>query len=123
MEQTDLINRNFNTIRPSAKSVLLMKGHTDIPYARRAAELIMYPDKICPDFSNKNMAFWARVLHFEKRYRTIDQLLDDLPVKNILELSSGFSFRSLETIRKKEYIWSSKYSQKNLCGKASAPDH
>jgi O-methyltransferase involved in polyketide biosynthesis len=65
----------------------------------------MYPDKFCPDFTNKNMAFWARVLHFEKRYRIIDQLLDDLPVKNILELSSGFSFRSLETIRKKEIYY------------------
>jgi O-methyltransferase involved in polyketide biosynthesis len=35
-------------------------------------------------------------MHFENRYWSIDQLLNDLAVKNILELSSGFSFRSLE---------------------------
>jgi len=96
----DLTNRNFNTISPSARSLLLMKGHTNIPYARQTAELIVYPDKFIPDFDNKNMTFWARVLHFEKRYWTIDQLLAGLPLKNVLELSSGFSFRSLETIKK-----------------------
>lgn len=96
----NITNRNFNTISPSAKSLLLMKGHTNIPYARQTAELIVYPDKFIPDFDNKNMTFWARVLHFEKRYWTIDHLLADLPIKNVLELSSGFSFRGLETIKK-----------------------
>jgi O-methyltransferase involved in polyketide biosynthesis len=96
----DITNRNFNTISPSARSLLLMKGHTNIPYARQTAELIVYPNKFIPDFDNKNITFWARVLHFEKRYWTIDQLLADLPIKNVLELSSGFSFRGLETIKK-----------------------
>ena len=96
----NITNRNFNTISPSAKSLLLMKGHTNIPYARQTAELIVYPDKFIPDFDNKNLTFWARVLHFEKRYWTIDQLLAGLPIKNVLELSSGFSFRGLETIKK-----------------------
>ena len=99
------INRNYNTISPSAKSLLLMKGHTNIPFARQTAELIVHPDKFNPDFNNKNMTFWARVLHFENRYWTIDQLLADLPIKNILELSSGFSFRGLETIKKKGFYY------------------
>ena len=51
------------------------------------------------------MTFWARVLHFENRYWTIDQLLADLTIKNILELSSGFSFRGLETIKKKGFYY------------------
>ena len=99
------INRNYNTISPSAKSLLLMKGHTNIPFARQTAELIVHPDKFNPDFNNKNMTFWARVLHFENRYWTIDQLLADLTIKNILELSSGFSFRGLETIKKKGFYY------------------
>ena len=77
-----------------------MKGHTNIPYARQTAELLLYPNKFIPYFDNKNITFWARVLHFEKRYWSIDQLLTDQPIKNILELSSGFSFRGLETIKK-----------------------
>lgn len=96
----NITNRNFDTISPSAKSLLLMKGHTSIPYARQAAELLLYPDKFIPDFDNKKVTFWARVLHFEKRYWSIDQLLTGQPIKNILELSSGFSFRGLETIKK-----------------------
>jgi hypothetical protein len=68
MEQINLTTHNFNTISPSAKSLLLMKGHTNIPFARQTAELIEYPEKYNPDFSNKGMTFWARVVHFENRY-------------------------------------------------------
>jgi len=105
MEQINLTNRNFNTISPSAKSLLLMKGHTNIPFARQTAELIEYPEKYNLDFSNEDMTFWARVVHFENRYWSIDQLLTDLPIKNILELSSGFSFRGLETTKKKGFYY------------------
>jgi O-methyltransferase involved in polyketide biosynthesis len=98
MNSTD---RNFNTISPSAKSLLFMKGHTTIPFARQTAELIVFPDKFIPDFNNKSMTFWARTMHFENRYWSIDQLLADLEIKNILELSSGFSFRGMEAIKQK----------------------
>ncbi|NVO12160.1 MAG: class I SAM-dependent methyltransferase [Bacteroidales bacterium] len=101
MEQINLKNRNFNTISPSAKSLLLMKGHTDIPFARQTAELIKFPEKYIPNFSNKDLTFWARTFHFESRYWSIDQLLEDLSIKNILELSSGFSFRGLAKINQK----------------------
>jgi O-methyltransferase involved in polyketide biosynthesis len=101
MIQPDLSNRNFSTISPSARSLLLLKGFTNIPFARQTAELISYPEKYNPDFRNKDMTFWARVVHFERRYWSIDQLLADLPLKNILELSSGFSFRGLEAARQK----------------------
>jgi len=98
-------NRNFNSISPSAKSLLLLKGHTNIPFARQTAELLLFPDKYVPDFDSRDMRFWARVVHFENRYWSIDQLLADLSIKNILELSSGFSFRSLETIQKRRIYY------------------
>jgi O-methyltransferase involved in polyketide biosynthesis len=96
MEPDNLDTSNFNSISPSAKSLLLLKGHTNIPFARQTAELLISPDKYIPDFSKRDMTFWARVVHFENRYWSIDNLLEDLPIKNILELSSGFSFRGLE---------------------------
>src|SRR2546423_6550940 len=105
MEQKDIASRNFNTISPSAKWILLLKGHTDIPFARKAAELVEYPEKFTPDFGNKDLSFWGRILHFEYRYKSIDLLLSDLPVKNILELSSGFSFRGLELTKQKDVYY------------------
>jgi O-methyltransferase involved in polyketide biosynthesis len=96
-DQSAFTNRDYSSISPSARSLLLLKGLTDIPFACQAAELITNPEKYEPDFELKDFLLWARVLHFENRYKSIDQLLSDLPVKNILELSSGFSFRGLNT--------------------------
>jgi len=92
--------RDYSTISPSAKSLLLLKGLTNIPFARKAAGLMLSPEKYEPDFTLKDFAFWARVVHFENRYWSIDQLLADLPIKNILEISSGFSFRGLAATQK-----------------------
>ncbi len=97
-EQTPT-NRDYSTISPSAKSVLLLKGYTDIPYARAVAELISLPEAFQPDFDKKDFTFWARVLHFDIRYRSINQLLAGLEMKNVLELSSGFSFRGLVAVQ------------------------
>ncbi|PSL44365.1 hypothetical protein CLV51_106231 [Chitinophaga niastensis] len=96
-------HRDYSTISPSAKSLLLLKGLTNIPFAREAAALMLSPEQYHPDFSNKEVPFWARVVHFENRYWSINQLLTELPIKNILELSSGFSFRGLETIKQDGY--------------------
>ena len=76
-----------------------MKGLTDIPYARAAAELMSAPDVFEPQVSGQTPSFWGRVLHFEARYWSIDQLLQQRPLTNILELSSGFSFRGLEMLK------------------------
>lgn len=105
MEEITSANRNFNTISPSAKSILLLKGHTNIPYARQTAELISYPEKFIPDFNITDMTFWLRTLHFESRYLSIDHLLEDLSARNILELSSGYSFRGLDIINRKEVYY------------------
>jgi len=98
-------NRDYSSISPSARALLLLKGFTDIPFALEAAKLISRPDHYQPDFSIKELAFWARVLHFESRYKSINQLLAGLAVQNILEISSGFSFRGLSSVLNKEVYY------------------
>jgi O-methyltransferase involved in polyketide biosynthesis len=95
-------DRNYNSISPSAQALLMMKAFTNIPFAGRAAELLVTPEKYHPDLSNKEFGFWLRVVHFENRYWSIDQLLSDLSVTNILELSSGFSFRGFTITQEKK---------------------
>ena len=97
--------RNYNDISPSAKSLVLLKGLTNIPFARETAALISHPEKYVPEFENTDLAFWKRVVHFEMRYWSIDQLLSELAISNILELSSGFSFRGLDTVSKKKVFY------------------
>ena len=96
-----IVNRDFSSISPSAKWLLLWKGYTNIPFAREVAELLEYPNKYIPDFKKRDYTFWASTIGLENRYRSIDQLLNDLVIKNILELSSGYSFRSLEYTQQK----------------------
>lgn len=87
--------RNYESISPSAISLLRAKGLTTIPFAREAAALLQdQPDPLHIRPENSGIA-WARVMHFENRYRSIDQLLEDVPVENILELASGLNFRGL----------------------------
>lgn len=93
-------DRDYSTISPSARSLLLTKGMTRIPYARKAAELMVSPEEYVPELEGKELAWWGRAMHFEERYQSIDRLLSDLTVSNILELSSGFSFRGLDKIKK-----------------------
>ena len=100
MEQM-IINRDFSSISPSARWLLLMKGYTNIPFAREVAELLEYPNKYIPDFKKRDYTFWASTIGLENRYWSIDQLLNDLIIKNILEISSGYSFRSLEYTQQK----------------------
>jgi O-methyltransferase involved in polyketide biosynthesis len=89
-------NRDYSSISPSAKSLLLMKGYTNIPYARQMAALIQGPEPFDLNFDDKDFGFWLRVMHFESRYWSIDQLLKQTDNKNIIELSSGYSLRGLE---------------------------
>jgi len=96
MQQSNANSKNFSTISPSAKWLLLLKGYTNIPFARKTAEMIISPEPYVPDFKKRDLRFWARTLHFELRYWSINQLLNGLKLKNVLELSSGYSFRGLE---------------------------
>jgi O-methyltransferase involved in polyketide biosynthesis len=94
-------NRDYSTISPSAKMLLLMKGYTDIPFMKEAATLAMQPEAYVQDMNSTDARFWARVLHFEERYKSVNQLLTELDAQNILELSSGFSFRGLDMVQHK----------------------
>ncbi|HWV64471.1 class I SAM-dependent methyltransferase [Chitinophaga sp.] len=96
-------HRDYSTISPTAKSLLLLKGVTAIPYAKEAAALMLAPHPYLVDKESRDLSFWARLVHFEDRYWSINQLLEELPERNILELSSGFSFRGLETVKQPGY--------------------
>lgn len=95
--------RDYSTISPTAKSLLLLKGSTNIPFVKEAAQLMLAPHPYQPDLSTNDLSFWGRLLHFEARYWSIDQLLEDLSIKNILEVSSGFSFRGLKAVEQPGY--------------------
>lgn len=99
----DNSERNFTSISPSAKSLLRMKGYTRLPFAAQVAAMAIRPEKFDPDFQNKDFMFWTRVFHFEVRYKSIDALMQGLSIKNILELSSGFSFRGLDKVINKDF--------------------
>lgn len=90
--------RDFSSISSSAKWILLMKGHTNIPYAKEAAALVEAPRPFVPNLQSADRSFWGRTLHFESRYYSIDALLHGQAVSNVLELSSGFSFRGLDLV-------------------------
>lgn len=102
MNNQDQDNRDYTSISPSAKVLLLMKGHTDIPFARQAAGIVSRPETFTPDFTKKDFGFWARVAHFESRYQQVDNLLYAVSGRNILELSSGYSFRGLALTGKQD---------------------
>lgn len=87
--------KDYSSISPSAKSLLLLKGYTNIPYAKETAAFMQGSEVFGLDFEAQDFWFWMRVVHFELRYWSIDQLLRQTDNKNILELSSGYSFRGL----------------------------
>lgn len=88
--------RDYTTISPSATGLLLAKGLTQIPFAREAAELIW--GKLGYEQMAQKAAtplFLKRLVHFENRYWTVDELLLQTGIKNIFEIGAGFSFRGL----------------------------
>lgn len=73
-----------------------MKGLTDIPFITEAAKLVWGKDtvKALPNLLEKEN-FLKRLIHFEARYKSVDMVLELLGGLNIMELSSGYSFRGL----------------------------
>ena len=94
------MDKDFTSVSPSAWPLLLMKAETVIPYASEAVKWLPQPENVLKPSKEKDLMYWARVLHFEERYQSISQLLDDIKPHNILELSSGFSFRGLDMTEK-----------------------
>lgn len=99
MEHTQA-SRDFSTISPSALALLELKAQTDIPFAAEAASLVRNDTAERIDLTDDKALFWGRVLHFESRYHSINSLVEFLPPGNILELSSGYSFRGLDMLRR-----------------------
>jgi len=94
------MDKDFTSVSPSAWPLLLMKAETTIPYAGEAVKWLPQPENVLQLSKEKNFMYWARVLHFEERYQSISLLLNEIKPRNILELSSGFSFRGLDMTEK-----------------------
>lgn len=90
------MQRDYSSISPSAKMLLLTKGLTTIPFVADAAKLIWGNDALLKAAENlTDELFLKRLIHFESRYLSVDSLLSASGCLNILEISSGFSFRGL----------------------------
>jgi hypothetical protein len=86
----------FDSISPSARSLLFTKALTAIPFMKEAAELISGEQG--PHIARERLAstkFILRLIHFEIRYWSINEGLSAAGITNILEFSSGYSFRGL----------------------------
>jgi len=90
------MNRDYSSISPSAGTLLLTKALTNIPFAKPAAAMVYGQAEIDSAMERLGDDVALRfLLHFEERYRSIDCLMAGLGAQNILEISSGFSFRGL----------------------------
>lgn len=94
--------RDFNTISPSAGALLMMKALTDIPFAKDAAAMVGDLETFTRSAREKrSRVLMGRIIHFENRYKTIDLALSAIDPQQVLELSSGFSCRSLDMVLRK----------------------
>ncbi len=97
-------SRDFNSISPSAEFLIRLKAYTTIPFAKEAAALLVKgpaADTVINPETYK-LFFFRLLIHFETRYRTIDNILSRLQTNNILEISSGYSFRGLNMCLEKK---------------------
>jgi O-methyltransferase involved in polyketide biosynthesis len=90
-------SRDFSTISPSAKALLLVKAQTSLPYARRAAELLWGAASVeaAEREASASPEAATRRRHFELRAQSLDAALDLLGANRVLELAAGLSFRGL----------------------------
>jgi len=88
------MRRDFSTISPSAKSLLLVKAQTSLPYAKPAASLLFGPAAVA-DAATSDPAALARATHFELRALSLDDALHEHGATRILEIAAGLSFRGL----------------------------
>ncbi len=79
-------------ITDTACELLRFKSAADtIPYAKEVAQYFGIGVEPPQDFG-----FWASVVHFEMRYRSLSYFLERTTTSNVLEISSGFSYRGLD---------------------------
>jgi len=89
--------RDYSSISPSAKSLLLVKAQTGLPYARAAAEMLFGAEAVQAAARETAASPGAalRVRHFEARARSLDRTLSELGARNVIEVAAGMSFRGL----------------------------
>lgn len=102
-----LITRDFSTISPSAKSLLMVKGQTLLPFARQAAELLCGASAVEEAARETASTAWGigRRHHFEQRARSIDAAIERLGSTSILELAAGLSFRGLDMTARRDDVF------------------
>jgi O-methyltransferase involved in polyketide biosynthesis len=99
--------RDFSTISPSARSLLLVKAQTKIPYARQAAELLFGGEAVsrAREDAASNPAAAARQRHFELRARSLDEALAMRGATRVLELAAGLSMRGLAMAEREGVVY------------------
>ncbi|HEX8792503.1 MAG TPA: class I SAM-dependent methyltransferase [Polyangiaceae bacterium] len=99
--------RDFSSISPSAKALLLVRAQTALPFARRAAELLWGAGAV--EQAERDTASTAgaagRRDHFERRARSIDAAIETVGSPRILELAAGLSFRGLDMAERRADVF------------------
>jgi O-methyltransferase involved in polyketide biosynthesis len=101
------MTRDFSTISPSAKSLLMVKAQTSLPFARQAAELLFGASAVEETARETLSSAWGigRRHHFEQRARSIDAALEGLGSTSIMELAAGLSFRGLDIAARRDDVF------------------
>jgi O-methyltransferase involved in polyketide biosynthesis len=101
------VTRDFSTISPSAKSLLMVRAQTSLPFARQAAELLCGASAVEDAAREVASTAWGvgRRQHFEQRARSIDTAIEGLGSTSILELAAGFSFRGLNMAARRDDVF------------------
>lgn len=90
-----MTDRDYSSISQSAKWLALTRATTAIPFAREAA-MLLFGEAVVREAEATVAALSAhRLRHFEHRYRSIDQALELVGHRNIVEIGAGLSFRGL----------------------------
>jgi O-methyltransferase involved in polyketide biosynthesis len=103
--------RDFSSISPSAKSLLLVKSQTTLPFARKAAEHLWGAGAVTAagEEAAANPGANLRRRHFEIRARSLDQALAATRTAHggtrVLEIAAGLSFRGLALAAREDVFY------------------
>lgn len=100
-------DRDFSTISPSARSLLMMRAQTSLPFARQAAEFLWGAAAVAEAERETSSTPWGagRRRHFEHRARSIDAAIEALDLERILEVAAGLSFRGLDMAARRSDVF------------------
>jgi O-methyltransferase involved in polyketide biosynthesis len=95
--------RDYSSISPSARALVAMRARTDLPFARRAGELVWGAEGLAAEHARLAALPGSdlRLMHFVQRYRDIDAALEECGATRILELGAGLSCRGLDLASRK----------------------